>query len=270
MNKPMLTLLLSYLFVVLTLFVAQRKLIYLPDQYSPSAHQQLVAEAKLQYWPSVSDYRALIRPQANTQYRGTVLVLHGNAGSAVSRVHYFNALESIGYRVIIAEYPGYGSRPGSQSEQRMIEDTIKTADLVYRQFGEPLFLSGESLGSGVLSGVIAKQVVPVTGLVLITPFDSLANVAQSHYWWVMAKWLTLDQFNNVENLKQYPGNIAVIMAERDQIIPNKHTLKLFEQIKTTKRLWRLPNSDHNNWPQTADQAWWPEVMAFLTQTPNRR
>lgn len=261
----MLTLLINYLVIVAIFFIAQRKLIYLPNKLPQQEHQALVDAAKLQYWPSVGDYRALIMQQTQQQYRGTVLVFHGNAGSAISRLHYFSALEAIGYRVIIAEYPGYGPRSGSQSEKLMIEDASKTVQQVYQQFGEPLFLSGESLGAGIVSGVIAKQAVSVKGLILITPFDSLPNVAHSHYWWIMAKWLTLDQFNNIDNLKQYTGNIAVVMAEQDRTIPNSHTLKLYEEISTQKRLWRLQNSDHNNWPASTTQQWWSEVMEFIEQ-----
>ena len=241
----------------------QRKLIYLPEIYSPQVHQKLVSTAKLQYWPSANEYRALIKQQTDTQYHGTVLVFHGNAGSAVNRLHYFNALETNGYRIIIAEYPGYGSRPGKQSESLLIEDGVTPVQRVYQQFGGPLFLAGESLGAGVVSGIIAKQAVPIQGVILIAPFDNLPSVAQSHYWWVMAKWLTLDQFNNINNLKQYTGKIAVVMAEQDKIIPNKHTLKLFKAITSEKRLWKLEDSDHNDWPGSSNQQWWLQAMEFI-------
>jgi len=44
------------------------------------------------------------------------VIFHGNACSAKGRYYYIEALERLGYRVILAEYPGYGSRLKRPSE----------------------------------------------------------------------------------------------------------------------------------------------------------
>jgi len=45
--------------------------------------------------------------------KGTVTVFHGNAGPAAGREFYLQALAPLNYRVILAEYPGYGGRTGT-------------------------------------------------------------------------------------------------------------------------------------------------------------
>lgn len=193
-----------------------------------------------------------------------MLVFHGNAGAALHRTYYINALQNLGYRLIIAEYPGYyGTRSGTPSETVLIKDGIATAKMALREFKEPLFLCGESLGSGVVSGIVASQEIPVKGLLLVTPFDTMAKVAQSHYWFLSAKWLLIDKFDNVSKLHDFQGNIAVLIAGQDDIVPNQNTMALFDSLSQRKKLWRFENSNHNSLPMEPSHLRWQEVMQFI-------
>lgn len=262
----MLSLLLTYLILLVVVYFGQRKLIYFPDRYQPETHRQLVAQAGLEYWPDAENYRALISRIPQPRYRGTIFIMHGNAGSAVTRIHYFQALEHLGYRVIVNEYPGYGARPGQATETAFVEDATETAKQILQQYGEPLLFIGESLGGGVSTGIIAQNSIANQGLILITPFDKLPNLAQTHFPWLPAKWLTRDQFDNIANLQHYTGPVAIALAERDKIIPNRHTLKLYEALATRKQLWQFKDSDHNDWPSTSDLKWWLEALAFIDRS----
>jgi pimeloyl-ACP methyl ester carboxylesterase len=196
-----------------------------------------------------------------------VIIFHGNAGSANSRLFYLHALQKLNYRVILAEYPGYAARPGSPTEESLLADTAKTLQLAYAEFGAPLLLWGESLGSGVAAGVVQHSSAPIQGMALLTPFDSLANTAQHHYGFFLAKWLLRDKFDNVKNLAGYTGNIAIIQANKDQVIPNKRTQKLFTSLVGNKRIWQFEQAGHNTIPVSDDLLWWQEVMDFLTKQP---
>lgn len=260
----MLSILLTYLLLLLIIFLFQRKMIYFADTYSIEEQQQLADQTNLKLWPSTADYRGLIAKTANTKSKGTVIVFHGNAGSATGRTYYMDALENLGYRVILAEYPGYAARKGTPSEQALIADGIQTAKQALNDFGEPVFLWGESLGSGVIGGIVQSGQVPVKGIVLVTPFDSMANVAQHHYWFLLAKWLIRDKFDNIKNLQDYSGNTAILLAEQDEIIPNKRSLKLFESLRHSKKLWTFKAAGHNTLPLNQALPWWQEVMQFVS------
>ena len=259
----MLSILLPYLFLLLIVFLLQRKMIYFPETYPQERLTELSAKNSLTPWPSGQNYRGFISKNKFTQNKGTILVFHGNAGSAIGRSYYTNALNRLGYQVILAEYPGYGARTGHPSETEFVEDSIQTARLALEHFGGPLFLWGESLGGGVVTGIVKSAQVPVKGITLISPFDSMANVAQRHYWFFLAKWLIRDQFNNVKNLQDFAGNTAVIVAKKDEIIPNKHSLLLFKSLSSQKKLWEFENAGHNDWPTSAQLPWWNEVMQFI-------
>ncbi len=262
--KPMLSILLTYFLLLLLVFLFQRKMIYFPDTYSIEDQQQLADQSNLKLWPSTADYRGLIAKTSRTTGKGTVIVFHGNAGSATDRTYYLDALEKLGYRIILAEYPGYAARKGAPSEQALISDGIQTAKQALNDFGGPVFLWGESLGGGVASGIVQSGQVPVKGIVLVTPFSSMAAVAQHHYWFLLAKWLIRDKFDNIKNLQDYSGNTAILLAEQDEIIPNKLSLKLFDSLHHAKKLWSFKGANHNTLPLADELPYWQEVMQFVS------
>ncbi len=258
----MMTLLIGYLLLLALVFLAQRKLMYFPARYNPSEHSAMLKMSNMQAWPNENNIRGLISRTPITDLKGVILVFHGNAGSAIHRQYFIEALEKLDYRVIIAEYPGYGVRPGSPSEKRLIKDGIETARLVQQTFQSPLFLLGESLGGGIVSGIVDSGEVTVKGLLLITPFDKMSEVAQHHYWYLFGKWITLDKYDNIDRLSRYAGNTAVILAEQDEVIPKDNTLALFNAISGNKKLWRF-QAGHNSLPMQPYQSWWKETMMFL-------
>ena len=255
--------LIVYLLIALVLFVFQRLLLYYPSDYKPS--KEFLSGENLRYWPSSKLYRGLTSARELADAKGTVIVFHGNAGTAYHRAFYINALSKQNLRVILAEYPGYGGRNGQPKESILVSDATETLRLAYQIYGEPLYLWGESLGSGVVSGVVPETDVPIKGLVLFLPWDSLPNLAQTHYWYLPARWLVLDQYNNVENLLRFEGNIAVILAEMDEVIPVKHGRKLYESIDTNKKLWLFEGAKHNSVPISPELLWWKEVSDFISQ-----
>ena len=266
--KILLYVIIGYLALVLFLFLSQRKLLYLPNKTKTSVQQ---AELQgLRHWPDSQQHRGFISIRQPAIPIGTIVVSHGNAGSASNRSYYTQALTQHGFRVIIAEYPGYGGRPGSPSEQTLVADMNQTLHLAHQEFGEPLFLWGESLGSGVIAAVVAQTSTPIKALVLLTPWDSLSELAQTHYWYLPARRLVLDKFNSIENLKNFSGNIAVILAEQDEVIPVHHGKRLFESLASNKRLWLFEQASHNSLPIQPQALWWHEVTRFLTDESHLR
>ncbi|MGR9114633.1 MAG: alpha/beta hydrolase [Gammaproteobacteria bacterium] len=261
--RRMLSLLFTYSLFLLIIFLLQRKLIYFPDIRSIEDQKTLAAQFNLTLWPSDHDYRGLMAQPQPAVTQGTIIVFHGNAGSAVNRVYYADALGRLGYRVILAEYPGYGAREGNPSEHEFIADGMATTLQALAEFGGPVFLWGESIGGGVVTGIVNSRKIPASGIVLVSPFDSLPSIAGHHYWYLLGRWLTRDKFDNIRNLQEYSGKVAVIMASQDNIVPNKNTLYLFESLECPKKLWEFNEAGHNSLPLSPELAWWREVMSFV-------
>lgn len=257
----LLTPLCLWLLLVLCIFLLQRHLLFFPATEQASAWE--LKARSLRFWPQESGYQALIRDREAA--KATVIVFHGNAGSALHRDYYANALGRQGYRVIITEYPGYGGRPGKPGEETFVSAGIDVLNKARETFGGPIYLLGESIGSGVAAGVASRTDVPVEGLILITPFDSLAAVARTHYWYLAAQWLVRDRFDNIRNLTNYRGKVAVVLAGSDTIIPPRHGQNLYDHLSTTKRLWTFPDAGHNSLPLDPGMTWWQELSDFFEQ-----
>ncbi len=251
--------LVGYGLLVLLVYVMQRRMIYFPDRSKPAA--DLLLGAGLQFWPRDGEgFKGYAGAKGPETARGTVIVFHGNAGSAWHRDYFVHALAPLGYQVILAEYPGYGGRPGKTSERSFVADARAIVRQVHADSDGPIYLMGESMGCGVAAAVAQNPPVPTAGLILITPWDSLPDLAQTLYWYLPARLLTRDRFDNVRHLRTYAQPVAMAIAKQDRIVPNKHSLRLFASLTAPKQLWQFDNAGHNSWPTHPQAKWWREVM----------
>jgi len=103
----------------------------------------------------------------------------------------------------------------------------------------------------------------VAGLLLLTPFDSLANVAQYHYPLLPVRWIMRDQYPSEEWLKSYQGPVASILAEDDTIVPAKFGHKLHDTYTGPKKLIVADQADHNDLLHTLPPSAWRKALRFL-------
>ncbi len=261
----------GYLLLVGFVFLVQRNMLYFPDPAPPPTNAVRLGNGiTLEPWPAGgSEFRGYAGASlpAGAPVRGTVVVFHGNAGGARDRIYYSLALEARGYRVVLAEYPGYGGRGGELGEDSFIRDGRETARRALATFGGPLLVWGESLGAAVAAGVAADPTLPVAGVALITPWDRLTDLAQTLYWYLPARWLLRDRYDNIASLNHYGGKVAVLMAERDEIIPTRHSQRLYDALREPKRRWVFAGAGHNSWPVGPQASWWDEVLGWLDPAP---
>ena len=242
-----------------SLYLLQTRLLYQPARYSLEELIRAAEQRALKLWPTPDGgYRGLVTSRS-TGSRGTVVVFHGNAGSALDRLHYAAALERLGFKVILAEYPGYGARGGPLNEQAWIADAQATVRLAEQEFNAPLYLWGESLGCGVATGAAADGSLTIEGLALITPFASLPDLAQAIFWFLPVRWFVRDRYDSIANLSGFGKPVAILIAGRDEIIPREQSQALYDALAPEKRLWVFEGSGHNTWPASPAEGWWREV-----------
>ena len=143
----------------------------------------------------------------------------------------------------LVSYRGYGASEGEPSQEALLSDALAVFDQVQaRQPGAPVTVIGRSLGSAVASYVASQR--PVARLALVTPFDSLANVAQSHYPWLPVRWIINDRYPSTEYLAKYAGPLLVIRAGRDEVVPPASTDQLLAALHRPAQVVDLPRADH--------------------------
>lgn len=236
----------------------QDQLLYFPDKASI---EELVTH-RLHAWPSAEDFRGLIAEPAGAA-RGTAVVFHGNAGHAGHREFYATLLAPLGFRVILAEYPAYGPRDGSLGERPLVRDAEQTIVRAHQLYGSPLLLIGESLGAAVAAAAGVRHSDKIAGLLLITPWDQLANIASYHYPFLPVSMFLHDRYNSVFHLASFRRPVVVAVADKDDIIPARFSEALFESLSAPKQLKIMQDAGHNDWILHVDQEWWQEATQFL-------
>ena len=146
--------------------------------------------------------------------------------------------------VYLLSYRGYGASEGKPDQAALFGDALALYDHVSAQHPRaPIAIIGRSLGSGVASYVASQR--PVERLALVTPFDSLAAGAQSHYPMFPARFLMRDRFDSTRYLPQYRGPLLVLRAGRDEVVPPANTDKLLASLKNRPQVIDFPQADHN-------------------------
>ncbi len=195
--------------------------------------------------------------------RGTIVVFHGNGDTAYDRDYYAIAFSQRGFRTFLYEYPGYGGRPGHPREATIDSDArALIRELEAKGFG-PIYVWGESLGSGVAASVVADPSLPVHGLVLMMPWDNIANVALYRFPYVPVRLLMHDTYDSLGNLEHFHHPVCVIRGDRDPVIPPALTLNLFAHLPDPKLMILQSGYGHGDWPVEPNQSWWDVALDFI-------
>jgi uncharacterized protein len=260
-----------YLGVVILLFLLQRHLIYFPVR---AREEELMKDAEnygLVPWRNSSNQLIGWRSVGTgvPPLRSRLVVFHGNAGHSLYRSYYADGFHGLAeaspeWEILLFEYPGYGARPGPATERNIITAGRQALSELLKDTSGPVFLLGESLGSGVAARLAAENPERIAGLFLVTPFTRLSDVGARHYPLFPVRLILRDRYEVQDNLKQYPGPVAFLMAGRDEIVPAELGRKLFEEYPGRKRLWIQSGAGHNTLDFSPVAPWWREVADFLT------
>ena len=99
MKKLMIHFPVYYLIVVSGMYFLQDYFIYHPEKTDSKLIEKAAKFSNLRIWPDdVESYRGFVSPLEPQKARGTIIVFHGNAGSALDRLYYVHALGQLGYR----------------------------------------------------------------------------------------------------------------------------------------------------------------------------
>jgi pimeloyl-ACP methyl ester carboxylesterase len=195
--------------------------------------------------------------------RGTIVVFHGNGDTAYDRNYYLDAFRQRGFRGFLYEYPGYGGRPGHPHEANIVPDARALIRELDAMGLGPIYVWGESLGSGVASSVVADSTLPVHGLALMMPFDTIANVALYRFPFIPARELMHDSYDSIDNLAHFQHPICVIRGDLDPVIPPALTLNLFAHLRDPKLMILQSGYGHGDWPVEPNLPWWDEALNFI-------
>ena len=177
---------------------------------------------------------------------GHVLLCHGNAGNVGDRVAHAEILTAAGFDVLLFDYRGYGSSTGRPDEQGTYRDARAALEWLQRRPdvdpAHVLYL-GESLGGAVALELAIEH--PPAGLVLLSAFTSVREMARRHYPVVPGSAVP-DAYPSLRLIANLRAPLLVLHGEDDMIVPVEHGQALFDAAPEPKRLRILPGVGHND------------------------
>jgi pimeloyl-ACP methyl ester carboxylesterase len=224
-----------YLVLCAALFFFQRSLIYFPQ---PNA----VTSADSQLTLSMPDAQVSVITRERVGPRA--LIYFGGNAEDVSRNLPEFAEAFPEYAVYLLNYRGFGGSSGSPSEAAIAEDALALFDQVYASHPQ-VSLIGRSLGSGVAVRLASQR--PMQNLILVTPYNSLEEIAARQYPWVPVKWLLKDRFESGKYAAHIRVPTLLLAASDDEVIPRASTQRLLENFPQGVAVLRVvPDSGHNS------------------------
>lgn len=232
---------LLYLGLCAALFVFQRSLIYLPQPRS-SGSGAATMELRVVGAKVIVTARLHSGPNALIYFGGNAEDVSYNLPS-LSTAFPDHAL-------YLPHYRGYGGSSGKPSEAALFADALVLFDTIHAEHNNILVV-GRSLGSAVAVHLASRR--PVARLVLVTPFESIQELAARQFPYFPVRWLLLDKFESWRYAAQVTAPTLVIAAEHDEIVPRATSESLHGQFRMgVAALEVVGGTSHNTISESPD------------------
>ena len=186
------------------------------------------------------------KTEASGAAHPTVLFFHGNAGNISDRVNKALILHNLGANVFLFDYRGYGTSHGRPSEKGLYSDGEGALKIMAEKFETPstaLVLYGESLGSGVAVEMAARH--PVRGLILESPFTSVADMARHLFPSLPLYRFVSERYDNLAKIGRVKCPLLILHSWQDEIVPHALGKRLYEAAPGPKAFSEMQGT-HND------------------------
>tara|TARA_B100001769_G_C22095736_1_gene591148 strand:- start:965 stop:1771 length:807 start_codon:yes stop_codon:yes gene_type:complete len=238
------SIILAYCVVILVMYFYQRSLLYHPSENN-------YANDKIEF-----DYREIfIEVTENIKLKSwfikkdlkknkTILFFHGNAGSLINRVHKLNELNKLNVNILLISWRGFSENLGKPSEKNLYHDAKKSVEWL-NNIGvdnKNIVLYGESLGTGVATEL--GQENSFAGIILESPFTSIAEAAKIYYPYLPINLILKDRYESIKKIQNINIPILIMHGKKDDIVPFRMGQELFQKANEPKNSYFSENDDH--------------------------
>jgi uncharacterized protein len=257
----LLVLFLCYAAVCVTMAVIQRSLEYYPHVYTSEQVDKRARDANLERWTnSAGDNIGFKRLAPQQPAEGSILITYGNGSTATGCSGYADDIQNVAAMdIYILEYPGYEDRPGPPTEKSIFAAASDALQMV--PTNRPVYLLGQSLGTGVASYLAGTYPNSIAGVILLSPFNSTAAVGQHRYPFLPVSLLMVDSYRSDDFLRNYHGKVGITVDGQDTVVPEKFGLRLYNGYDGPKKLWQFPDGGHCEITEPKNK-FWQDVVAF--------
>ena len=242
MTNLLLFALFAYAGLCVLLFLLQERLLFFPRSPDPQATMRLqpwqrlvtTREATLSGW---------LIPAREPGGAPLVFYFGGNAEDISTTASEVSARADANF--IFMNYRGSGDSEGKPSQAALLADAVSIYDdmVASAPHNGKRIVFGRSLGSGV--GIYLASRRKIDAAVLVTPFDSVRNVARRHFPWLPVSLLLRHPFDSLSLAPKLKIPALFLLAERDMIVPPVHSRTLAGRWGGSTRVVMIKGAGHN-------------------------
>ena len=235
---------LAYFIIILFVYFYQRNLLYHPSENNylndkiTFSYEEIFIETdkniKLKSW--------FIKKDLN-KFK-TILIFHGNAGNLFNRVYKLNELNKLDVNILLISWRGFSGNKGKPTEKNLYHDAEEAVKWLNNRgaISKNIILYGESLGTGVATELGTSNAFG--GIILESPFTSIANAAKIYYPYLPVNIILKDRYDSIGKIKNITTPILIMHGKKDNIVPQKMGLELYEKANQPKFSYFPENDDH--------------------------
>lgn len=257
----------GYLGLLLLLFWFQERLLFFPRRISAERVESLRSRKNVDPLELQMSDGAMVRGWlVKNSFRQPLKLLFYYGGNAEELSSHIEDAGHFGDRsLVLVNYRGYGTSDGAPGEAAIIRDALKIFDAITKRpdvDASNVILMGRSLGTGVAVSVAAQR--PPSGLILVSPYDSLTHVAKRHYPYAPVDLLLRHRFESIRLSPAITSPVLMLVAAEDSIVPKSHSRLLSDHWGGAVTYCEIANTDHNT--IGLQPSYWSAIQQFLQST----
>jgi uncharacterized protein len=235
---------LAYFLIILFVYFYQRNLLYHPSEnnYLNDKITFNYEEIFIETDKNINLKSWFIKKDLN-KFK-TILIFHGNAGNLFNRVYKLNELNKLDVNILLISWRGFSGNKGKPTEKNLYHDAEEAVKWLNNRgaISKNIILYGESLGTGVASELGTSNVFG--GIILESPFTSIANTAKIYYPYLPVNIILKDRYDSIGKIRNITTPILIMHGKKDNIVPQKMGLELYEKANQPKFSYFPENDDH--------------------------
>ena len=233
-----------YIVLIIFVYFYQRNLLYHPaeNNYQNDKIQFNYEEVFIKVNDEIELKSWIVNKDLNNLK--TLVFFHGNAGDLSNRIHKLNELNKLNINILLISWRSFSGNKGKPSENSLYYDANSVVNWLNEQGvnNSDIILYGESLGTGVATELASKN--SYAGVILESPFTSIADAAKIYYPYLPVSLLLKDRYDSKSKIKKINSPILIMHGKKDNIVPQIMGLELFEKANNPKFSYFPDNDDH--------------------------
>ncbi|WP_010250010.1 alpha/beta hydrolase [Acetivibrio cellulolyticus] len=162
----------------------------------------------------------------STSNKSNLLIYFGGNAEEVSLlIPKMSKLQN--WSVALINYRGYGTSEGTPGEKVLFSDSLEIYDYFANREDinkNNIVVMGRSVGTGIATFLSEKR--PTSAVILVSPYDTLANVAKGKLPFLPVNLLLKHKFDSISRAPSIKSPLLIMVGTEDTLIPPRISKRL--------------------------------------------